>query len=208
MQDLKERKGVLAWFAANHVAANILMVLIITAGLLAIFSARMEVFPELSFDMINISVPYRGASPADVEEGVLLRVEESLAAVEGIKRMTSTAGEGIGSTLVEVEEYADATEVIDEIKAAVGTITTFPKETLKPIISELKTRHKVISMVIYGDVTEKTLRKLADQIRDDLTMMENISQVGIAGVRPYEISIEVSEENLRRYNLSFDLVQK
>ncbi|MHC4311970.1 MAG: efflux RND transporter permease subunit, partial [Planctomycetota bacterium] len=124
------------------------------------------------------------------------------------KRMTSTAGEGIGSTLVEVEEYADATEVIDEIKAAVGTITTFPKETLKPIISELKTRHKVISMVIFGDVTEKTLRKLADQIRDDLTMMENISQVSIAGVRPYEISIEVSEENLRRYNLSFDHVSR
>jgi multidrug efflux pump subunit AcrB len=122
--------------------------------------------------------------------------------------MTSTAGEGIGSTLVEVEEYADATEVIDEIKAAVGTITTFPKETLKPIISELKTRHKVISMVIFGDVTEKTLRKLADQIRDDLTMMENISQVSIAGVRPYEISIEVSEENLRRYNLSFDHVSR
>ncbi|MHC4088521.1 MAG: efflux RND transporter permease subunit, partial [Planctomycetota bacterium] len=208
MQDLKERKGILSWFAANHVAANILMVLIVAAGLLSIFTAKLEVFPELSLDMINISVPYRGASPADVEEGVLLRVEESLAAVDGIKRMTSTAGEGIGSTLVEVEEYADATEVIDEIKAAVGTITTFPKETLKPIISELKTRHKVISMVIFGDVTEKTLRKLADQIRDDLTMMENISQVSIAGVRPYEISIEVSEENLRRYNLSFDHVSR
>ncbi len=208
MKDLKERKGVLAWFAENHVAANILMVLIMAAGLLAIFTAKLEVFPELSLDRINISVPYRGASPADVDEGVLIRVEESLAAVEGIKRMTSTAGEGIGSTLVEVEEYADATEVIDEIKAAVGTITTFPKETEKPIISELKTRHKVISMVIFGDVTEKTLRKLADQIRDDLTMMENISQVGIAGVRPYEISIEVSEENLRRYNLSFDQVSR
>ncbi|MHC4259941.1 MAG: efflux RND transporter permease subunit, partial [Planctomycetota bacterium] len=107
MQDLKERKGVLSWFAANHVAANILMVLIMAAGLLSIFTAKLEVFPELSLDMINISVPYRGASPSDVEDGVLLRVEESLAAVDGIKRMTSTAGEGIGSTLVEVEEYAD-----------------------------------------------------------------------------------------------------
>ncbi|MHC4640176.1 MAG: efflux RND transporter permease subunit [Planctomycetota bacterium] len=208
MKDLKERKGILAWFAANHVAANLLMLLIMASGLLAIFTAKLEVFPELSLDRINISVPYRGASPADVEEGVLLRVEESLAAVEGIKRMTSTAGEGAGSTLVEVEEYADITEVIDEIKAAVGTITTFPKETEKPIISEIKTRHKVISIVIFGDVTERTLRKLADQIRDDLTVMENISQVNIAGVRPYEISIEVSEENLRRYNLSFDQVSR
>jgi multidrug efflux pump subunit AcrB len=187
VQDLKERKGVLSWFTANHVAANILMILIMAAGLLSIFTAKLEVFPELSLDRINISVPYRGASPADVEEGVLLRVEESLAAVEGIKRMTSTAGEGLGSTLVEVEEYADITEVIDEIKAAVGTITTFPKETEKPIISELKTRHKVISIVIFGDVTEKTLRKLADQIRDDLTVMENIRQVNIAGLMKYRL---------------------
>ena len=208
MQDLKERKGVLAWFAANHVAANILMVLIIAAGLLAIFTAKLEVFPELSLDMISITVPYRGASPADVEEGVLLRVEEALAAVDGIKRMTSTASEGVGSTIIEVEEYADATEVLDDVKAAIDIITTFPQETEKPIISELKTRHKVISIVVFGNVSEKTLRKLADQIRDDMTVMENISQVSIAGVRPYEISIEVSEENLRRYNLSFDQLSR
>lgn len=208
MQDIKERKGILAWFAANHVAANLLMFLVITAGLLAIFSARMEVFPELSFDMINVTVPYRGASPADVEEGVCLRVEEAIAGVDGIKRITSTAGEGAGSILIEVEEYADAKEVLDDIKAQIDTITTFPQETEKPIITELKTRHKVISAVVSGDVSEKTLKKLADEIRDDLTAMDNISQVSISGVRPYEISIEVSEENLRRYNLSFDQVSR
>lgn len=208
MQDLKERKGILAWFAANHVAANILMVLIMAAGLLAIFSARMEVFPELSFDMINVTVPYRGASPADVEEGVCLRVEEAIAGVDGIKRITSTAGEGAGSILIEVEEYADAKEVLDDIKAQIDTITTFPQETEKPIITELKTRHKVISAVVSGDVSEKTLKKLADEIRDDLTAMDNISQVSVSGVRPYEISIEVSEENLRRYNLSFEKVSR
>ncbi|MDH4241026.1 MAG: efflux RND transporter permease subunit [Phycisphaerae bacterium] len=208
MQDLSERKGILAWFAANHVAANLLMFLVITAGLLAIFSARMEVFPELSFDMINVTVPYRGASPADVEEGVCLRVEEAIAGVDGIKRITSTAGEGAGSILIEVEEYADTKEVLDDIKAQIDTITTFPQETEKPIITELKTRHQVISVVVYGDVSEKTLKKLADEIRDDLTAMDNISQVSVSGVRPYEISIEVSEENLRRYNLSFDQVSR
>jgi len=208
VQDLKERKGILAWFAANHVAANLLMLMIIAAGLLAIFSARMEVFPELSFDMINVTVPYLGASPADVEEGVCLRVEEAIAGVDGIKRITSTAGEGAGSILVEVEEYANAKEVLDDIKAQIDTITTFPQETEKPIITEIKTRHNVISIVVFGDVTERTLRKLADQIRDDLTAMDNISQVSISGVRPYEISIEVSEENLRRYNLSFDQVSR
>lgn len=206
MKDSEERKGVLAWFAANHVAANLLMLLIVAAGLLAIFSARLEVFPEMSLDMINIMVPYLGASPADVEEGVCMRVEEAIAGVDGIKRMTSTAGEGMGSTLVEVEEYADVKEVLDDIKAEVDTIITFPKETEKPIISELKTRFKVISIVVYGDVSEQTLKKLADQVRDELTAKENITHATISGVRPYEISIEVPEENLRRYGLSFDEV--
>ncbi len=208
MKDLTEKRGLLGWFATNHVAANLLMFLIITAGLLAVFTAKMEVFPELSLDMINVIVPYRGASPADVEEGVCLRVEEAVAGVDGIKRMTSTAGEGAGSILIEVEEYADAKEVLDDIKAEIDTIITFPKETEKPIITELKTRHKVISIVVCGDVTEKTLRKMAEQIRDDLTAMNNISQVSISGVRPYEISIEVSEENLRRYNLSFEKISR
>jgi len=200
------KRGILAWFASNHVVANLLMLLVMAAGLLAIFRAKTEVFPEFSLDMINIVVPYRGASPADVEEGVCVRVEEAIAGVEGIKRMTSTAAEGYGSTLVEVEEYVDATDVLDDIKAEIDTITTFPKETEKPIISEVKTRRKVISIVLYGDVPERTLRELADQIRDDLTAMDNISQVKLVGVRPYEISIEVSEQTLRRYNLTFDQV--
>jgi len=208
VKDLEGKKGLLAWFASNHVAANLVMFLIIAAGLLAIFSAKMEVFPEFSLDMINITVPYRGASPADVEEGVCLRVEEAIGAVDGVKRITSTAAEAVGSTLVEVEEYANPTDVLDDIKANIGTIMTFPQETEKPIISELKSRHKVITIVVFGDVSEKTLKKLAEQIRDDLTAMDNISQVGTAGVRPYEISIEISEENLRRYNLSFEKVSR
>ncbi|MHC4430989.1 MAG: efflux RND transporter permease subunit [Planctomycetota bacterium] len=208
MKDSEEKRGILGWFASNHVAANLLMVLIIVAGLMGILSAKMEVFPEFSLDMINVTVPYLGASPADVEEGVCLRVEEAIAGVEGVKRMTSSAAEGAGMTIVEVEEYADPTEVLDDIKAEIDTIITFPEETEKPVISEIKSRPKVISVVVYGDVPEKILRQLADQIRDDLTVKENISQVAIAGVRPYEISIEVSEENLRRYNLSFDQVTR
>ncbi len=206
MEDLQEKQGVLSWFASNHVAANLLMILIAAAGLLSIFSTRLEVFPEMSLDMINIMVPYLGASPSDVEEGVCTRVEEAIAGVEGIKRMTSTAAEGMGSTLVEVDEFADVKEVLDDIKAEIDTIITFPKETEKPIISELKTRFKVISIVLYGDVSEQALRTLADKIRDDITDKKNISLATISGIRPYEISIEVSEENLRRYNLSFEKV--
>jgi multidrug efflux pump subunit AcrB len=148
VKDLEEKKGVLGWFASNHVAANLLMILIMVSGVMGIFSAKMEVFPEFSLDMINITVPYLGASPADVEEGVCLRVEEAIAGVEGIKRMTSYAAEGAGMTIVEVEEYADPTEVLDDVKAEIDTIITFPEETEKPVISEIKTRPKVISIVV------------------------------------------------------------
>ena len=208
MKDSSEKKGLLGWFASNHVAANLLMVLIISAGLLTILTIKVEFFPEMDLDIITVTVPYLGASPSDVEEGVVMRVEEAIAAVDGIKRLTSSAAEGAGMILVEVEEYADAKEVLDDIKAEVDRIITFPEETEKPIITEITTRYEVITVVIYGDVSEKTLKKLADQIRDDLTALGNISQVDVAGVRPYEISIEVSEKTLRRYGLSFDQVAR
>ena len=109
MEDSKERKkGVLRWFASNHVAANLLMLLIISAGLLTIFTIKVEFFPEFALDMITVTVPYLGASPSDVEEGVVTRVEEAVAAVDGIKRLTSTSAEGTGMVVVEVEEYADS----------------------------------------------------------------------------------------------------
>ncbi|MHC4185137.1 MAG: efflux RND transporter permease subunit, partial [Planctomycetota bacterium] len=206
MEASSERKGPLAWFASNHVAANLLMFLIIAAGLLTIFTIKVEFFPEFTLDMITVTVPYLGASPSDVEEGVVLRVEEAIAAVDGIKRLNATAGEGAGMIFAEVEEYADTQEVLDDIKGEVDRIITFPEQTEKPIIADITTRHQVSTIVIYGDVPERTLKQLADRVRDELTAMENISQVDVTGVRPYEIAIEVSEKNLRRYGLTFDQV--
>ncbi|MDD5011004.1 MAG: efflux RND transporter permease subunit [Phycisphaerae bacterium] len=198
-----DKKGILGWFATNHVAANLLMLFIMVGGFLTIFRINVEVFPELSLDRISVTVPYRGATPADVELGVCLRVEEAVAGIDGVKRILSTASEGMASTIIEVEEYSNIKDVLDDVKAAIDRIITFPVETEKPIISELKTTRKVVAIVLYGDVSEKTLKHLAEQIRNDLTAMDDISQVSIWGVRPYEIAIEVSEEALRRYGLSF-----
>ncbi|MHC5075973.1 MAG: efflux RND transporter permease subunit [Planctomycetota bacterium] len=206
MKETQHRKGLLGWFATNHVAANLLMFLIIFSGFITIFSAKLEIFPHLSLDRIKITIPYLGAPPADVEQGVNIRVEEAIAGVPGIKRIRSYASEGAGTIIVEVSEYANTPEVLDDIKAQVGQIITFPEQTEKPIIAEIKTIDPVITVVVYGDVSEKVLRILASGIRDDLTTMQIISQVQIAGVRPYEISIEVSENTLRRYGLSFDQV--
>ena len=200
------RKGPLAWFAANHVAANILMIFILVSGALALFNVVIEVFPELDTGMVTVRVPYRGASPAEAEEGVCVRVEEAIASIEGIKRIRSTAQENLGTVTIELDEDADNREVLDDIKAAVDRIETFPVETEKPVVSEVDTRRRVITVVLHGDASEKTLKALAERVRDELTALDGISQVEIAGVRNYEISIEVSEEALRRYGLSFETV--
>ncbi|MCK5563964.1 MAG: efflux RND transporter permease subunit [Planctomycetes bacterium] len=200
------KKGPLAWFASNHVASNLLMVLILVGGGFSLVNMKIEVFPDISIDMVTITVPYLGASPSEVEEGVCLRVEEAIAGVEGIKRIRSTAFEGAGTVTAEIEEYADSRKALEEIKSAVDRIITFPVETEKPIVTEITTRNQVLQVVVYGDASERTLKSLAEQMRDDLTAMDSISQVDVTGIRKYEISIEVSEENLRKYGLSFSQV--
>jgi multidrug efflux pump subunit AcrB len=200
------RKGPLAWFAANHVASNILMIFLFVAGGLALANVVIEVFPELETDIITIRVPYRGASPAEAEEGVCIRVEEAIASIEGIKRIRSTAQENLGTVTVELEEDADDRKVLDDVKAAVDRIETFPAETEKPVVAEAESRRRVITVVLHGDASEKTLKALSERVRDELTAVDGISQVETAGVRNYEISIEVSEEDLRRFGLSFDQV--
>jgi multidrug efflux pump subunit AcrB len=202
----ESRRGPLAWFASNHVASNILMLFILVSGALSLANVVIEVFPEFDTDTITIRVPYRGASPAEAEEGVCLRVEEAIASIEGIKRIRSVAQENLGTVIVELEEDADNREVLDDVKAAVDRIETFPLETEKPVVAETETRRRVITIVLYGDASEKTLKSLAERVRDELTAVDGISQVETAGVRNYEISIEVSEDALRRYGLSFQQV--
>ncbi|MHC4290646.1 MAG: efflux RND transporter permease subunit [Planctomycetota bacterium] len=198
-----EKKGVLAWFAQNHVAANLLMLLIIVGGIISVSTNIVEMFPQMSVDIITIQVPYLGATPSESEEGVCLRVEEAVAGLDGVKRLRSVGMEGMGFVMIEIEDFADNSVVLDDVKAAVDRIITFPKETEEPIIKEETIRNHVITMVLYGDVSERTLKELAEQMRDELTAMPSISQVDVTGGRRYEISIEVSEENLRRYGLSF-----
>ena len=192
------------WFARNSVAANLLMVCIITGGILASFNVKEEVFPELSLDRINIQVPYLGAAPDEVEEAVCVRIEEAIQGIDGIKQITSTASEGMGSVLIELELGADARKVVDDVKTQVDAITTFPAETEKPIIRELTARNQVVDVAVSGQTDEFKLKALAEGIRDELSAIPGISQVDVVGARPYEISIEVSETALRRHSLTFD----
>jgi len=201
-------KGLIDWFAGNHVAANLLMAFLLLAGLMAAMTIKQEVFPQIDLDMVSVQVPYLGASPAEVEEAICVRVEEAIQGIDGIKRITSTAVENSGQVSAEIEIEADPEEVLDDIKQAVDRIITFPAETEKPVIQLLESQEQAIDVVIYGEVTEKALKATADRIRDDLLALPSITQVKVVGTRPYEISIEVSEAALRRYGLTFDQVTR
>ena len=199
-------RGVIAWFAGNPVAANIVMAFTLLIGLFSMLTMVVEIFPETDMSMIRITVSYRGATPAEVEDAICLRVEDAIYAIEGIKRITSVASEGSGTVIASLETFADSDEVLDEIKTAIDRIETFPHETEKPIVTKASTRNKVISVAIFGDVSEKVLKQVADQVRDELTELNSISQVEINGVREYEISFEISDTMLRKHNLTFDKV--
>ena len=206
------RKGVVSWFAGHHVAANLLMFLVILGGLLSLGTIVVEIFPELSIDVVNIRVPYPGASPEEIEDGVVLRVEEAVASIDGVERITSAAAENIGTVSVEIEDGADDRQVLDDVKAAVDRIDTFPENAEQPVISEVINRQQVISLALFGEVDRKTLAALGERVRDDLTARDDVTFVEIKGLPPYEISIEVSESALRSHGLTFaqvvDAVQR
>ena len=198
--------GVIAWFARNGVAANLLMAFVAVWGLLALTAVPIEVFPNLEVGSVTVSVPYLGAAPEEVEQGVCLRVEEAIQDIEGIDTIRSTAAEDVGTVVVELETDADAREVLDEVKSRIDAIATFPVETEKPIIQEALIRRRVITVAVYGDVEERALKAVAEDVREGLSDLPDITQVELDAVRPYEISIEVSEDTLRQYGLTFDEV--
>jgi len=197
-------KGLIAWFARNGVAANLLMLVVIAGGLLTAPHIRQEVFPELSVDRVTVSVVYPGSTPAEVEDAINVRVEERIAGLEGIKKITSTAAEGAGAVTVEALPGVETRDLLDDVKAEVDAIDTFPDEAEEPVVRELVLRRHVISVAIYGDTDESTLKHIGERVRDDLTALPDISQVTLANTRPYEVSVEISESALRRYGLTFD----
>jgi len=199
-------KAVVSWFARNSVAANLLMAMIVAAGLLTLGGIKLEIFPQVASDLIAVTILYPGAAPEEVEEGVTVRVEEAIQGVYGIKRITSTSSEGIGSVRVELLPRVEVSRVLDDVKSRVDGIDTFPDDAEEPIIQEVIVRRQVINVAIAGKADETTLKRLGERVRDDLTALPGITHVDLVSVRPYEISIELSEDALRRYGLTFDEV--
>jgi multidrug efflux pump subunit AcrB len=201
-------KKILAAFAANTVFANIVLVMIFMGGVLALSSMLRESFPQFSLDMISVQVAYPGADPEEVEEGIVLKIEEALEAIEGIKQYTTTSSENFGSATIEVQDGYDVGEVLDDVKSKIDSISTFPLDAEKPVVTEVLMKDSVMLLALSGDLSEKQLKIFADQVRDEVRLLPGISQVEVFGARDYEISIEVSEEQLRRYAITFDQVAR
>lgn len=199
-------KGLIAWWANNTVAANLLMALIIITGIFMVFEVRKQMFPEIELNTISIQVPFPGAAPQEVEQGVIVLIEDALEDVNGVERLTSTAREGGGSVSVEVESGYDPQVVMDEVKMLVDAIPNFPQQIENPNIYRIRPQRQVIWISVFGDMSERNQKELAKQIRDDLKDIGGITKVETVGARDYEISIEISEHDLQRYNLTFQQV--
>jgi multidrug efflux pump subunit AcrB len=194
----------ISWMTKNHVAANLLMMVLIIGGVLKGPEITQEVFPEIDLDRVQIFVVYPGAGPEEVEEGILLKLEESLSGLDGIKQLKASASEGVGTVVAEVFPESNVDDVLQDIRSEVDRITTFPDDAEQAVVSKMLRRREVISLVVYGDIPERTLREQAETIRDELLDLPNITQVDLSGVRPFEIAVEVPQTSLRRYNLTLE----
>lgn len=198
-------KRILDWTARNSVFANLLMAIMIIVGVIGGLQMRSEFLPQISLDMVSVGVMWEGASPEEVEEGVCIKIEEGLTAVEGVKKVTSIAFEGRCDLMVELHSWIPGSrELTEDIKNAIDRINTLPNDIERPVVTEVKRINQVIHLSLYGDVSEEILKRKATEIKDDLLDKPEISRVVLTGVRDWEISIEVSEETLRRYGLTFE----
>ena len=201
-------KGLIAWFASNHVAANLLMWFIIVAGLISVFTIRKQTTPDFELNWIQVQVPYLGAAPQEVEEGVVIKVEEAIQDIQGIVEINSRANEGLGSVTIEVSRDKDINEVLTEVKTRVDAISTFPALTEKPVIYKVEPDTPVIFVAIHGDIDDFSRKLIAQEVRNELLTMPEISKVDFYGDKAFEISIEVSEHVLRQYGLTMSEISE
>ncbi|PRD38928.1 UNVERIFIED_CONTAM: nolG [Trichonephila clavipes] len=182
------------------------MIILLLAGLGAVLTIKKQAFPEIQLEQVNIRVPYLGAAPQEVESGVIDKIEESIRGVNGIKRIRSTAVEGLGTVVAEIASGYDIQEVMEEIKTQVNSISTLPEQTERPVVYRIRFQSNVLWLSLFGDATEQTLKELAKQIRDEIKKQPGVSKVDVVAARNYEVAVEIPEHRLREYGLTFEQV--
>ena len=197
-------KGSIAWMVRNPVAANLLMILLLVGGLTSALSVQKEVLPRFELDVVEVDVSYPGASPEEVETGVLMPVEEAVQGTPGIREMTSEAREGRGSVRVEIVPGSDRMKVYQDVDQAVSRIRTFPDAAEEPEVRLQARQRSVIEVGLFGDVDVWTLRKLGERLRDQLRSHPEITQVELRRVPDYVTHVEIPLRHLRAYDLTLN----
>lgn len=192
------------WFVHNPIAANLLMVITIVMGLYTFPLISKQFFPERELDTILVSVVYPGAGPAEVEQQICMRIEEAIHDLDGIERLGAVARESVGEVWVDVDGDYDSLRLLNEIKSRIDAISAFPVDAERPQVTERLWKSRVISVAIAGDIGEANLKELGEQLRTELTALPEVQLVDLREPRNYEIGVEVSELNLRRYGLRFE----
>ena len=204
---LDTHRGLIAYFAKNPVAGNLLMVILLVGGLLAALGLTAQVFPTIDPGTVTISVPYPGATPTEVEEGITRRVEEAVFGIDGVDRVISRASENLGSVTLELKDFVDADKVRDDAEAAVQQLIDFPPEDAEqPKIVRAQTLSDVLTIVVSSEMGERQLRLGAEMIEEELLALPGVSLVTLLGAKDYEIAIEITEDSLRRYDLTMSEV--
>ncbi|RDH45500.1 efflux RND transporter permease subunit [Zooshikella ganghwensis] len=204
MQTTKSSSGVIAWFAANPVAANLLMMFLLAVGISSAINIKKQMFPDFTLDNVVVSISYPGASPTEVSQSVTLRVESAIRTIAGIKKVESFAIEGYTNITLEVANGYNVDDIMDEVRTAVDGITSFPDAVEKPHIKKSERKTRVIYASLYGDVDYATLHRVGEEVRDEVQALPEVSKAELYGIREAEIAIEVSEQDLQAYNLTFD----
>ena len=197
-----EPAGPIAFMASNPVAANLLMLGILAAGIVSLTGLEREAWPTVPFNMIEVSMAYPGAAPDEVEESIVAKVEEEVRGLEDVKSVKSVAAPGMASVRVELKTDTDISEAMDDVKAAVGRIQSFPGAAERPQFREMSNRQSMIRLIVHGDISARALKELAYQVEEELASLASVSYVETTGTRRYEISIEVPLERLRALGLT------
>ncbi len=201
-------KGLIAWFARNSVAANLLMIFILLGGLLTADTIRKQMFPQVKINWIQFNASYPGAAPQEVEEGITIKIEEALESVRGLERVITYSGRNYSTGYFRVDEEYDPQIVLEEIKSQVDSIPSFPEGMERPKVERIKFRQEVMYISLYGDLSNTELKELGRKIHDEIQQLPFINVSEYYGGLNYEISIEVSKDKLREYGLSFNDIAK
>ncbi len=208
METIDTRTGIIAWFARNSVAANLLMVVIILTGIFSAMTIRTQMMPDVEIDQVNVDVAFPGASPGEVESGVASRIEEAVRDIEGIDEMRSFSNEGFARIRLDIKANYDVLVILDEVKIAVDRISSFPESIEKPVIYRNQRQRGAINVQIYGALDEADMKSFVELVQDEILNLPNVSKTEVRGARPYEIAIELEEFKLRQYNLSLEDVSR